>query len=459
MRSIDRCLIALLLVGTGCEKPSSAVDSATTASRTTNPDAMCSEHGVLEALCTKCNPQLIPVFQSKGDWCKEHGFPESICPICHPERGGRPSEDRLPTAAMPDDGAPADRTRVRLKTKQVAGLVGIETAKAIEWTGQPELEASATIVYDATRTALVNARARGVVRTLHVDVGSRVDAESPLALIESATVAADRSRLQAARSRVQNAEATHARVKTLKDKGVSAGKDVLAAQLEWDSARAELETLEAAIGMLGSVPADGNRYTITSPIAGVVTKRLVSIGKLVEDAEPLFEIIDTSKMWAEVDTPEADLAAVAVGQSASLSFDSLSGRKFEGAIDYIAPEVDRTTRTTIARIPLANPDGALRANLFGSARISVGVSRSRVMVPRRSVERAKTVSLLFVRLAADDYEARRVTLGPATDGDRVEIVTGVQAGEDVVTAGSFLLKTETLKGSIGAGCCDDAGKK
>ena len=46
---------------------------------------MCREHGVPEAVCTKCNPSLIPVFQAKGDWCEEHGFPESFCPICHPE--------------------------------------------------------------------------------------------------------------------------------------------------------------------------------------------------------------------------------------------------------------------------------------------------------------------------------------------------------------------------------------
>ena len=54
-----------------------------------SPDAMCAEHGVLEALCTQCNPALIPVFRARGDYCEEHGFPESICPACHPERGGR----------------------------------------------------------------------------------------------------------------------------------------------------------------------------------------------------------------------------------------------------------------------------------------------------------------------------------------------------------------------------------
>src|SRR5687768_12853204 len=87
---------------------------------------MCAEHGVLEAICTKCHPTLIPVFQAKGDWCEEHGFPESVCPICHPERGGRPKTD----VTIVDDGAPADGTKVKLKDKALAARVRIETVKA-----------------------------------------------------------------------------------------------------------------------------------------------------------------------------------------------------------------------------------------------------------------------------------------------------------------------------------------
>ena len=66
---------------------------------------------------------------------------------------------------------------------------------------------------------------------------------------------------------------------------------------------------------------------------------------------------------------------------------------------------------------------------------------------------AVLVALVFVRIAPDEFEARRVKTG-LVEGDRVEIIEGIKAGEDVATKGSFLLKTETLKGSIGAGCCD-----
>ncbi len=146
--------------------------------------ALCKEHGVLEALCTKHNPALIPVFQAKGDWCAEHGFPESICPICHPERGGRPPGD------VAADGAPADGTKVRFKKKDTADLTGIATAKAIVRDNAGGVVATARLVYDATKLAHVNARSPGVVRALKVDVGASVKEGDALAIIDSAEVGA-----------------------------------------------------------------------------------------------------------------------------------------------------------------------------------------------------------------------------------------------------------------------------
>ena len=84
MRAVTMALA--LVLGCGSPVEPGAYDDEASAS----PDAMCPEHGVLEALCTLCNPALVPVFRARGDYCEEHRLPESICPICHPERGGRP---------------------------------------------------------------------------------------------------------------------------------------------------------------------------------------------------------------------------------------------------------------------------------------------------------------------------------------------------------------------------------
>ncbi len=409
--------------------------------------AMCAEHGVLEALCTKCHPALVAVFQAKGDWCAEHAFPESICPICHPERGGRPAVE------ISNDEAPADGTKVRFKTMETARLAGLAIESATEASGMAYIDATVMITYDATHEARVNARAAGVVRAVRADVGTKVRAGSPLAVIESAGVGADQSRLKAATTRMQVAEANYKRLSGLRDEGIVAERDVLEARGDLDEASAELESVRSALGVVESVSEGSGQYTLTSPLAGVVTKRNVAVGRVVTTEEVLFEVVEASGMWAEIDIPESDLPLAAVGSAVVIAVDGLPDREFKGTLSYVAPEIDRHTRTARGRVALRNPDGALRANMFGRARITTTGEREAVRVPRASVQRAREANLVFVKLAEDLYEARRVQV-LSGDGDWVTVSGRLKAGDQVVVAGSFLLKTETLKESIGAGCCD-----
>ena len=120
--------------------------------------------------------------------------------------------------------------------------------------------------------------------------------------------------------------------------------------------------------------------------------------------------------------------------------------------------VDPETRTIKGRVVLQNPDGQLRANMFGQARILVGEARTAIQVPRVAVQRVKDIPLVFVRRSETEYETRRVQLGQS-DENTVDVLSGLTAGDQVVTTGSFLLKTETLKDSIGAGCCEADAKK
>lgn len=445
----------LLTVTSGCGKketaktPEAAKQAAAEPKKDNQEAGLCKEHGVLEALCTKCNPKLAPIFQAKGDWCAEHGFPESVCPICHPERGGKPAMD------VAGDDAPPDGTKVILKGNDVARLAGIETTKAVAGRGNSEIIAPVTISYDATRVAQVTARAPGVVKRVSVDIGSWVSAGAPLAVIESSAVSGDQSRLTAARSRVQTAEAGYQREAELEKKGISAKKEVQAAQQSLREATAELESLQASLRGVGADNGSGGRYTVKAPVSGVVTQRTVSLDRYVDSQTPLFEIVDTSSMWAEIAVPEAELGNVKSGTKVIITMDGLSGREFRGSISHIAPVIDPQTRTAKARVKLANSGGFLRANMYGQARISAGGSRSSAAVPRGAIQRAKSVKLAFVRLASNEFEARRVQVASNHgSGDLVEIASGVEVGEEIVVAGSFLLKTETLKDSIGAGCCE-----
>lgn len=421
---------------------------------TAQAEGVCKEHGVLEALCTRCNPKLAAVFQAKGDWCKEHGFPESVCPTCHPERGGKPAVD------VASDEAPADGTKVRLKTGDTARLAGIETVRAVPGRGVSEIVAPAVIAYDSSRVAQVNARSPGVVKLLQVEVGVWIREGAPLAVIESASLSADQSRLDAVRSRVRVAEVNYRREEELERKGISSRKEVSAAEQEMKEAKAGSEALAASLAVVGADPGSRGRYVVTAPMSGIVTQRNVSPDRFVDSHETLFEIIDTSSMWAEVAVPEGALGSVRIGRPVVLSIDGLEGREFRGTIAQLASFVDPQTRTAKARVRLANPNGLLRANMYGHARIAAGGARSSAAVPRGAIQRAKTAQVAFVRMSPSEYETRRVQVAPSRGNDGlVEIASGILPGEEVVVAGSFFLKTETLKDSIGAGCCDVDTKK
>ncbi len=453
------CLLALipLVAAAGCgESPpaqTSAAAQETTPARAEPPllseeEGMCREHGVLEALCTKCNPKLAVIFQAKGDWCDEHGFPESICPQCHPERGGKPAVD------VSIDEAPADGTLVILKTKEAARLAGIETTQALPGRGLSELSVPAVIAYDPKRVAQVNARSAGVVKRLHADIGTEVAAGDPLAVIESAAVTTDQSKLAAAQARVRVTEENFRREAELEKKGISAKVEVLAAEQEYREALAELASLKGSLNVIGAGER-GGRYTLKAPFAGVVTRRAASIDEFIDSKAALFEVVDTTSMWAELAIPEMDLGRVRTGLPVVVTLAALEGQEFRGTITAIAPAVDPQTRTAQARVHLDNPDGLLRANMYGEARIFVGQSAAVAEVPRDAVQRAKTVNLVFVRRAENEFEARRVEMGPRFGGGQtVQLASGVQPGEEIVVAGSFFLKTETLGDAIGAGCCE-----
>lgn len=445
MRRFVPLLLALSLVLGSCREggaqepaPKQAVPAA---------DAPCAEHGVTQAVCSKCNPKLAAIFQEKGDWCAEHGFPESFCPVCHPERGGKP------TADLSSDGAPLDGTQVVLRTPEAIRAAGIEVAHAREPDAGATLSVLASIVYDAPRRAEINPRLEGIVREVLVDVGAKVAEGTPLFRIESAAVGAELSRVSSARTRLRVAEAAQKRFESLLENGMAAQRDLLEVELELDMARAEIA---AATGTLGLVEIDAgatNRYSLLAPIDGTVTLVSAAAGRMVDAEDVLCEIVDTSSMWAELSVPEAELGRIALGLRVSVHVDALPQHVFEGRVDYIAPEIDPRTRTAKVRARLANEAGMLRANMYARATIALGPSTARALVPLDALQRAEGVELLFVQLASDSYETRRVKVG-ARRGLEVEVLQGVEPGELVATRGSFLLKTETLKGSIGAGCCD-----
>jgi len=357
------------------------------------------------------------------------------------------------------DEAPASGTKIRFKTLSAAKDAGIETEPAERGMEGAGVYATATIVADASHVAVVNPRAPGVVRSILEDLGSRVVAGAPLAVLESSAVGEDRSRLQAAKARAAVAEANYRRAKELYDKGLSATREVEEAERDWEWAKSDVAAAAGALGMVGATEDLEGTYVLRAPIAGVVTKRTATVGTLVNTDDPLFEVVDTSQLWADIDVPEIYAPRVRAGQRVVLSVEGLPGREFNGVVKFVSPVIDPQTRTAKVRATLANREGVLRVNMYAKARIVDHANAAAVLVPKAAVQHAKGVDLVFVQLAPGVYEARRVKTMPA-ENDKVAVASDIRPDERIVTTGSFLLKTETLKETLGTGCCEvEAPKK
>jgi len=116
--------------------------------------------------------------------------------------------------------------------------------------------------------------------------------------------------------------------------------------------------------------------------------------------------------------------------------------------------VDETTRTTKVRAEVSNPEGRLRANQFGKARIEIGDSHKALTVAKAAVQRHDDTDLVFLVDRPGVYRPQRIKSRPLGGGDTLEVSWGLKSGQEVVTSGAYLLKTEIMKGSIGAGCCE-----
>jgi cobalt-zinc-cadmium efflux system membrane fusion protein len=402
----------------------------------------CGGHGLPESMCTKCNPELVAKFKASGDWCAEHGFPESACPVCNPQ----------PPPAGVEKAAIEART-VRFRSPEIEEKAGIRTVAARRARAAASVECTARIAFDGDRIADVRAIVSGVVSRVRVELGARVTRGAPLFDLESTSVGEIQGALQTSRERLRAAQANANRLRELHQRGITSAREVEVAEQELATAKAETSAAQAALRMAGAARASpSGRYTLSAPIAGTIVRRPAVVGLLATDSTSLATIADTSVMWALCDVAETDASRVAVGQKAVVTVEGSDDAPLEGEITWIAAEVDARSRTVTARAEIANADGQLRANQFAHARVKTGAARSAVSVPREAIQRVGDRDVVFVRTSAGVYAPRVVTR--SGHGDVVQVEGNLRDGEQVVTTGAILLRTEVMPGSIGAGCCE-----
>ena len=271
----------------------------------------------------------------------------------------------------------------------------------------------------------VLAEAEGRVESLRVEEGDLVNRGQTLA-----TLVRDEAEIALAKARVRanNARRAWERAEDTMEQGLISKEEFDRLTMEFEVAKSDVAEAEWRL----------DRTVIRAPFTGVVTERLINPGKHLRPGDEVFSVADFDPLIARIYLPEKDVLTLEQGRRVRLSLAADPSISFDGRIRQISPVVDTATGTVKVTIEAGNPPPTVRPGAF----VSVDIVRERheaaILLPRRSVIRELRAAHVFVT-DGETAEKRAVSLG-IEEGDVIEVVEGVVAGESVIVAGQGGLK-------------------
>jgi len=187
-------------------------------------------------------------------------------------------------------------------------------------------------------------------------------------------------------------------------------------------------------------------YEVQTLIDGTIIELHMAKGDLVGGEELALTVANLDKVWATLSIYQRDINKIKVGQHALVSFSS-EEKEEAGTISYVSPVVDEATRTTTARVIMNNTSGKWRPGMFVSAKINVSEKTVPIVVEKSALQTLEDKTVVFIK-SGDEFYPQQVKLGMQNDVT-VEITSGLQAGQQYVSKGSFTIKAEILKESFG----------
>ncbi len=351
------------------------------------------------------------------------------------------AEAKPQAAASPSSAAP----RTRFSDEQLrhngivlaaAGPARIETA----------LQLLGEIKLNQDKSVIVTPRLAGLVETVRVNAGDRVQRGQVLAVLSSPALADQRAEALAANKRLALARNTLEREKQLWEDKISAEQDYLSARQAFHEAEIAAENARQKLAVLGAAATDTpqglTRYEIRSPIAGVIVDKKVAVGEALKEDATVFQVADLSSVWVEVIVPAKELSRVDVGMKARIKAAAFEAEG-EARLGYVGAVVGEQSRSATARLVLSNPRGLWRPGLPVTVDLNGGTAEVPVAVTADAVQTLDERAVVFVR-QNQQFEARTVTLG-RRDGRHVEVLEGLSAGERYAAKNSFLVKADIGK--------------
>ena len=276
----------------------------------------------------------------------------------------------------------------------------------------------------ADASALLRAEVPGQIVGLHFEDGQRVQRGARLYSVEATVLEAE---VNEARANAEQSEAAYNRARELID-------DKLISATDFDTARA---AYNVSIARLRSSEARLSKTIIRAPFDGTAGLRRINIGDYATIGQELVDVVRLDPLRVEFTVPETQLAKVSEGQEVQVSVGAYPDEVFVGTITAIAPQIDVAGRSVTLRARLPNPDFKLRPGLFAQISITLDVDNNALLVPEQAIWPIGSDKTVFV-VNDGKVTQRIVQIGQRQPG-MVEIVGGLSAGEEIVTAGQMKL--------------------
>lgn len=340
-------------------------------------------------------------------------------------------------------------------------------------TGQGQID------YDQNHYAHLSTRASGTASSVHKDYGDQVKKGDILALIASPELASIKFNLRQSLLLVETRQRLFDRLKMTR--GATAGQErdnaeaaLREANIRLSNEQQSLQNLglsihleelrnlsdaqiagrlrtlgipETLLQRLDAAALSSNLLPMYAPFDGVVVTRDIVNGEVVSPAKPQFVLADLRQLWIMLHVRMEDAHRLARDQEVFFRLDGADREAPPAKITFISPEVDKETRTVVARAEVSNPKGELRPNTFGTARILVG-KPVHLTVPNEALQFDGKSQIVFVRGQSPlKFQPKKVTVGPQNDKSIV-ILSGIAEGQEVAVAGTHVLLSVMQKERI-----------
>ncbi len=334
---------------------------------------------------------------------------------------------------------PQDAVYVSTERQQISG---VRYGKAEVRNLERSIRTVGRMEFDEKKISTISPKIGGWIEELYVDyTGKMVRKGQPLLTIYSPElVAAQEEVLLALKAKKILSASPVAEVSEGGDRLLQGARRRL--QL-WDITPQQLETLEKT----GEVK---KTMVLYAPADGFVMEKMAFKGMSIMPGATLYKIGDLSSIWVIADIYEYELPFIKIGDRAQITLTYFPGESFEGTATYIYPSIDPKTRTAKVRFDLPNPEYKLKPDMWANVELKIPLGK-KLVVPEDAVMDSGTMQMVFLDLGQGFFESRHVQVGSRVQG-YYEILSGLKAGEKVVTSANFLIDSESkLSGAAGGG--------